>query len=53
MQALLFDHPAPELTEKEDEQTLAAIEEGIAQLDAGKGVPLEAVRRELARRCSK
>jgi hypothetical protein len=28
--ALTFDRPVPELTEPEDAQTLAAIEEGIA-----------------------
>jgi plasmid stabilization system protein ParE len=38
----LLDHPVPELTEEEDVQTLAAIEEGIAQLDRGQGIPLEA-----------
>jgi len=43
----------PELIEEEDDRTLAAIEAGIAQLDAGMGIPLEEVRRELARRCSK
>jgi len=53
MAALTFDHPVPELTEDEDAQTLAAIGEGIAQLDAGLGIPLEEVRRELAKRCSK
>jgi len=50
---LTFDHPVPEMTEEETDQTLAAIDAGIAQLDAGQGIPLEEVRRELARRCSK
>jgi predicted transcriptional regulator len=53
MPTLIFDRPVPELTEAEDAQTLSAIEEGIAQLDAGQGVPIEEVRKELARRCSK
>lgn len=53
MPAQMFDHPVPELTDEEDAQTLAAIEEGIAQLDAGHGIPLEEVRQELVRRCSK
>jgi len=53
MAALMFDRPVPELTEEEDAQTLAAIEIGIAQLDAGLGLPLEEVRKELAKRCSK
>jgi hypothetical protein len=48
-----FDHPVPELTEEADAQTVAAITDGIAQLDAGQGIRIEAVRDELARRCSK
>ncbi len=48
-----FDHPIPELTEQEDPETLAAIEEGIQQLKAGQGIPIEQLRRELAQRCSK
>ena len=53
MPALTFDHPVPELTEEEDAQTLAAIEAGIVQLNAGEGIPLEEVRKELAKRCSR
>jgi hypothetical protein len=53
MLAQTFDHPVPELIEEADAQTLAAIEDGIAQLDAGHGIPLEEIRKELARRCSK
>jgi hypothetical protein len=50
---LTFDYPVPELTEEEDAQTLAAIEQGVAQLTAGQGIPLEEVRREFVRRCLK
>ena len=53
MPALTFDRPVPELTEAESAQTLTAIDEGIAQLEAGQGIPIEEVRRELLRRCSK
>jgi hypothetical protein len=52
MPALTFDRPVPELTEEEDAQTLAKIERGIAQLDGGRGIPLEQLRKELAERCS-
>jgi hypothetical protein len=50
---LSIDHPVPELIATEDASTLRAIDEGIAQLDGGEGIPLEALRQELARRCSK
>jgi predicted transcriptional regulator len=53
MASLIFDRRVPELTEEEDAQTLAAIETGLAQLDAGLGIPLEELREELARRCSR
>jgi hypothetical protein len=53
MATLMFDHPVPELIEEEDAKTLAAIEVGVAQLDAGLGIPLEEMRRELTNRCSK
>ena len=53
MPALKFDQPVPELTEHEDAKTLAAIAEGIAQLDAGQGIPLEQLRSEFVSRCSK
>ena len=48
-----FDHPVPELTEIEDAETIAALEEGIRQLRAGQGIPIEQLREELAKRCSK
>lgn len=47
-----FDRPAPALTDAEDAETLAAIEEGIAQLDAGRGIPLEELRQQFSKRCS-
>jgi hypothetical protein len=50
---LSIDRPVPELTAPEDASTLRAIDEGIAQLDGGQGIPLEELRRELNRRCSK
>lgn len=48
-----IDHPVPELTEQEDPETIAAIEEGIQQLKAGQGIAMEQLRKELAKRCSK
>jgi hypothetical protein len=48
-----IDHPVPELIAAEDESTLRSIDEGIAQLDGGQGIPLEELRLELVRRCSK
>jgi len=53
MAELKFDHPVPDLTEQEDAETLAAIAEGIEQLEAGQGIPMEELRKELAQRCSK
>ena len=53
MAELKFDHPVPELTEQEDAETLAAIAEGIEQLEAGQGTPLEQLRKEFVQRCSK
>jgi hypothetical protein len=53
MIALSIDHPVPELIAAEDASTLRAIDEGISQLDAGQGIPLEELRHELARRCSR
>jgi predicted transcriptional regulator len=41
-----FDDPAP-IDEEEDEETLAAIDEGIRDAEAGRTVPLEEVRRLL------
>jgi hypothetical protein len=48
-----FDHPVPELAELEDAETIAAIEEGIRQLKAGQGIPIEELREELVKQCSK
>jgi hypothetical protein len=48
-----IDHPVPELIDTEDASTLRAIDEGIAQLDSGQGIPLEELGEELARRCPK
>ena len=53
MAELKCDHPIPEPTEREDAETLAAIAEGIEQLDAGHGVPIEELRKEFTKRCSK
>jgi predicted transcriptional regulator len=39
-----LDNPAPILDE-EDEETLAAIDEGIRDAEAGRTVPIEEVRR--------
>jgi hypothetical protein len=50
---LSIDHPVPELIAAEEPSTLRAIDEGIAQLDNGHGIPLEELRQELVRRCSK
>ena len=50
---LSIDHPVPELIAAEDASTLRAIDEGIAQLDGGQAIPLEELRQELARRCSR
>ena len=41
-----FDDPAPML-EEEDEETLAAIDEGIRDAEAGRTVPIEEVRKLL------
>ena len=41
-----FDDPAPVLDE-EDEETLAAIDEGIRDAEAGRTVPIEDVRKLL------
>jgi hypothetical protein len=43
-----FDNPAP-VDEEEDEETLAAIDEGIRYAEAGRTVPMEEVRRRLPR----
>lgn len=41
-----FDAPTP-IDEEEDEETLAAIDEGIRDAEAGRTVPMEEVRRLL------
>jgi predicted transcriptional regulator len=41
-----FNDPAP-IDEEEDEETLAAIDEGIRDAEAGRTVPMEEVRRLL------
>jgi predicted transcriptional regulator len=41
-----FDDPVPS-DEEEDEQTLAAIDEGIRDAEAGRIVPIEEVRKLL------
>ena len=43
-----FDHPVPESTEQEDPETIADIAEGIQQLQAGQGIPIEQLRKVLA-----
>jgi hypothetical protein len=39
MTELEFDHPVEDLIAEEDSQTLLAIDQGIAQLDSGQGIP--------------
>jgi predicted transcriptional regulator len=41
-----FDDPAP-ITDEEDEETLAAIDEGIRDAEAGRGITIEEVRKRL------
>jgi len=41
-----FDSPVP-VTQDEDEETLAAIDEGIRDAEAGRTVPAEQVRKRL------
>ena len=41
-----FDDPAP-LTEEEDEETLAAIDEGLRDVEAGRTVTMDEVRKQL------
>jgi hypothetical protein len=53
MAEVKFDHPVPELTDQEDAETLAALDEARAQMAAGQGIPLKELRKELAKRCSK
>jgi hypothetical protein len=53
MAELKFDRPVPALTDEEDVETLASIDEAITQRKAGEGIPLEELRKEFERRCSK
>jgi predicted transcriptional regulator len=46
-----FDDPAP-IDGEEDEETLAAIDEGIRDAEAGRTVPIDEVRRVLSGRAS-
>ena len=41
-----LDRPAP-VIEDEDEKTLAAIDEGIRDAEAGRAIPIEKVRKRL------
>ena len=41
-----FDNPPP-MDQEEDEETLAAIDEGLRDAEAGRTVPMEHVRRLL------
>ncbi len=52
MKELELDHPVA-VTGEEDAATLAAIDEAAKQLDAGQGIPLEELRKEITKRCSK
>jgi hypothetical protein len=42
-----LDDPAPILDDDEDEETLAAIDEGIRDAEAGRTLPIEEVRKLL------
>ena len=42
-----LDNPAPILEDDEDEETLAAIDEGIRDAEAGRTVPIEDIRKLL------
>jgi len=53
MAELKFDRPVPALTDDEDVETLAAIDQAITQLKDSEGIPLEELRKEFERRCSK
>jgi predicted transcriptional regulator len=48
MSDLDLTKPVP-MTEEEDEETLAAIDRGIQSADEGRLVPIEEVRKRLAR----
>jgi hypothetical protein len=53
MAELKFDRPVSALTDEEDDETLAAIDEAIVQIKAGEGIQVEELREEFDRRCSK
>jgi predicted transcriptional regulator len=42
-----LDNPAPILDDDEDEETLAAIDEGVRDAEAGRTVPIDDVRKLL------
>jgi predicted transcriptional regulator len=44
MPELKFDHPVPELTDEEDDDTLAAIDHGLKDAEEGNTVTLEEAR---------
>jgi predicted transcriptional regulator len=48
MRELDWNQPVP-MTEEEDEETLAAIDRGVQSADEGRLVPIEEVRKRLAR----
>jgi predicted transcriptional regulator len=48
MRELDWNQPVP-MTEEEDEETLAAIDRGVQSADEGHLVPIEEVRKRLAR----
>ena len=52
MTELQFDHPVPEIIDDADAAALAAMDEGLAQLDAGEGISLADLRAEFERRCA-
>ena len=47
MKKLDLDDPAPIIDNDEDEDTLAAIDEGIRDAEAGRTVPIDEVRKLL------
>ena len=47
LKKLDLEDPAPILEDDEDEETLAAIEEGICGAEAGRTLPIEEVRKLL------
>ncbi|MBV9759355.1 MAG: hypothetical protein JO340_02220 [Acidobacteriaceae bacterium] len=51
-QPLEFDNPVGMLDD-EDDATLARIDEGMAEIEAGQADALDELRREIAVRCSR